>query len=484
VPFNFFGGQGPDGNGSITQEMLDFVSFTQRDFSEQTFEDVALNLSGEIMSLPAGELGFAVGFEYRDHEGSFRPDPIAERRETAGIPAGATAGQFDVTEFYGELNVPLIAGVAGAKYLELSLAARTSDYSTSDSEETFKAGLLWQVNDSVSLRSSFSTGFRAPGIGELFGGAAREDFTFTDPCTDFLGNIGSANGGRDAPQPANIISSCQSMGIPAGTAQTNPQLSAVSAGNENLQAETSDSITLGIVVSPDVGWAESFTASLDYYDLQIDDAIQGRDPGDIITACVNTGDPFFCNAVSRGSTGRVNLVDNQLQNIGAINASGFDLLVDYKANPSRSGQFSARLNATFLDEYIEETENPDGSVNVNDLTGVHTDETFERAFPELRATSTFGWQSNNNWSGSLTFRYVDDMQTASGSGLDSVVFTDLQVKYTPSFLDESVTLTAGLNNIFDEDPPVLDTNIVGLSLVSHDLPGTVGYLRFTYRPKN
>ena len=90
VPFNFFGGQGPDGNGSITEEMLDFVRFTQRDYSEQTLKNYAFNIGGDVVELPGGTMGFAAGLEYRDHAGSFRPDPIAASGDTAGIPSGPT----------------------------------------------------------------------------------------------------------------------------------------------------------------------------------------------------------------------------------------------------------------------------------------------------------------------------------------------------------------------------------------------------------
>lgn len=483
VPFNFFGGQGPNGSGSITQEMRDYVTYTQRDFSEQTLEDFAFNISGDIATLPAGPLAFAAGFEYRDHEGAFRPDPIAARGETAGIPSGATAGQFDVTEIYGELNVPLLADVSFAKYMELNVAVRSSDYSTSGSEGTYKAGLLWQVNDAISLRSSLSTGLRAPGIGELFGGAAREDFTFLDPCADFLGQLGSSNGGRDAPQSPTVINNCTALGVQAGTAQTNPQLSAVSAGNANLKAETSESFTAGIVFNPEVDWAERFTASFDYYDLEIDNAIQGIGPGELVNACVNTGDPFFCSNVQRTSSGRINIVNNQLQNIGGIEASGADVMFNYHSNSNDAGQFTAKVNATFLDKYIERTANPDGSETVNDRTGTHTNETFERAFPDLRMTTTLGWKSNANWDGSVSFRYTDSMETASGETLDSAVFTDVQFSYIPPIANDAIKLTFGMNNVLDEDPPVLDTSLVGMSLVSHDLPGRVGYLRVSYTPK-
>ncbi|MFT5135425.1 MAG: iron complex outermembrane receptor protein [Arenicella sp.] len=485
TPFNYFGGQGPDGQGSITQAMLDFVGYTQRDSSEQKLLDLAFNISGDLFTLSAGEVGFAAGIEYRDQEGNFIADPVAARGDTAGIPAGSTSGAFDVFEVYGELNIPLVTDASFAKSLEANIAVRSSDYSTSGKESTYKAGLLWQINDTVSLRSTISTGFRAPGIGELFGGAAREDFTFQDPCADFLGQLGSSNGGRDSAQPQNVISSCQSLGVPAGLAQTNPQLSALSAGNANLKAETSDSFTAGIVFSPEVSWANRLTFTVDYYDLQIDDAVQGRGPGDLIDACILTGDPGFCDGVQRTPSGRISLVNNQLGNIGSIESAGFDVGLSASSNETSIGSFTGRFNASFLDKYVERTPNPDGSETVTDRTGTHTDETFERAFPEMRATSTFGWRSNSDrWSGSLSFRYVDGMQTPDDAELDSALFTDVQLSFTPEIADDALTITLGFNNVFDEEPPVLNTSLVGVSLVSHDIPGTVGYLRFKYQPKN
>lgn len=486
VPFNFFGGQGPDGTGSITDEMLNFVRYTQRDYSEQTLTNYAFNIGGDLVELPGGMMAFAAGAEYREHKGSFRPDPIAASGETAGIPSGATAGGFDVTEFYGELNIPLLSGVALADLLEVSLAARNSDYSTSGAESTYKVSALWRPMGELSFRGSFSTGLRAPGIGELFGGAAREDFTFLDPCADYLGTVGAANGGRDTPQSATIQANCATLGVAPGLSQTNPQLSAVSTGNASLSAETSDNVTFGVVYSPawssDLSWSDGMTASLDFYDLQIDDAVQGRSPGELIDACVATLDPFYCDNTPRSVSGQLGTIQNQLANIGGIKASGFDFMFEYATPETRVGQFGLRLNATVLDEYLEITNNPDGTQSTNDLTGRHPDETFFRAFPELRTVTTVDW-NKDRWTGSLAIRWVDSMITDGTQKLDSVAFTDIRASYNPSWGNDALTLTVGFNNVFDEDPPVCDAcGIIGLSPVSHDLPGRVGYVRFTYQP--
>lgn len=479
VPFNFFGGQGADGNGSITQEMLDFVTYTQRDFSEQTLRNFAFNLAGDLFEMPAGTVGFAAGIEYREHEGSFRPDPIAERGETAGIPSGATAGAFDVTEYYGEVNLPLLSDEV---YWELNLAARNSDYSTSGSEATYKVSTLFQPIDELSFRGSVSTGFRAPGIGELFGGAAREDFNFLDPCADVLAQAGAANGGRDTPQPQAIIDNCAALGVPVSFTQSNPSLSAVSAGNPELTAETSDAFTVGVVWSREfnASWIEALTASVDYYDLEIDDAIQGRNPADVLVACVNTLDPLFCDLTPRASSGALGVIDNQLQNIGGIESSGYDVMLAYTSPEFAWGRLDARLNATILDEYVERTANIDGTETVTDLTGIHTNETFQRAFPELRTMTTFDW-TLERWTGSLIFRWVDEMTADNGTPVDSALFTDLRFAYSPAIADDALTIAIGFNNVLDEDPPIFAPSTIGMSLVAHDLPGRVGYIRVTYQ---
>lgn len=472
VPFNLFGGQGPNGTGSITPEMLDYVRFVQRDFSEQTLLDVTGNITGDLFRLPTGTVAFAAGAEYREHEGSFQPDPIAASGETAGIPSGATAGGFDVGEVYGELSIPLVLDAPGFSYLEFNLAGRYSDYSTFGGEDTYKLGFLWQPVSKLSLRASYSTGLRAPGIGELFGGAAREDFTFVDPCADVLGVIGSANGGRDEPQPQNIIDNCAALGVPVNFAQRNPQLSAISAGNENLVPETSDNYSFGAVYG-----TANWTVSLDYYDLEIDQAIQGRDPAEVVTACVETLDPFFCDAVQRTSSGLINLVDNQLQNIGGVKASGADLAFRWAIPTASIGTFTLGLHGTYLDNYTELTKNPDGSLTEIDRTGTITNETFQRAFPELRAVSTLDW-AFRRWSNGLVLRYVDSMLEESGSTLDSRVFTDIQARYMLPWKDDAITLIVGSDNVLDEDPAACDScGVIGMSPVVHDLPGRVVYVR-------
>ena len=174
-------------------------------------------------------------------------------------------------------------------------------------------------------------------------------------------------------------------------------------------------------------------------------------------------------------------MQNRLQNLGGIDASGVDIAFSYLSPETFIGSFTLDFDATYLEEYKETTNNPDGTQTVNDLTGTHPDETFFRAFPEWRAVTDVGW-NKNRFMGSLRFRWVDEMTLDSGSTLDSAMFTDLRLSWNPRFVDDGLTFTLGFNNVLDEDPPVCQNcGVIGFNPVVHDIPGRVGYLRVSYQ---
>ena len=480
VPFNFFGGQGPDGTGSLTRDMLDFVTYTQYDHSQQELRDVVFEIGGDLFSVPAGSAALVAGIERRSHSGWFRPDPIAERAETAGVPAGATDGEFSATEVFSELVLPLVDN--GSSYWNLNLALRHSNYSTFGSEFTYKIGTLFKPLPPLSLRGSMATGFRAPGIGELFGGTTIEHFVFVDPCSDVLGMFASV-GGRDTPQPADIIENCASLGVPQTYVQPNPQHTAISTGNRSLTAETSESFSAGIAWDSFTAfaWAEKFSASLDYHQVEITDAVQGRSPGEVLLACVDTLDPTYCALTPRAASGTLGIIENPLQNIGGIDASGFDVQVGIETPATKWGNLRATVNATLLREFSERIQSPTGEDSVFDRTGTHTNETFQRAFPELRWVADLAWQ-RNQWLAALSFRGDGELTLDTGQPVDRAMFTDLRLSRKQVLDKNTWTLTMGFNNLFDEDPPLcFPCSVLGLSQVLHDLPGRVGYVRVSLR---
>ena len=160
------------------------------------------------------------------------------------------------------------------------------------------------------------------------------------------------------------------------------------------------------------------------------------------------------------------------------------MTIGYTSPAFDIGEFGVTFNATVLDDYTERTANIGGGETVTDRTGTHTNETFQRAFPELRWTTSIDW-NRDRWAGNLAFRYTDEMTLAGGTTtVDSVVFTDLRLSYRPQIMDDSLTVSIGFNNLLDEDPPVcFPCGVIGMSIVVHDLPGRVGYLRVSYQPQ-
>ena len=154
VPLNVFGGA-----GTITQAMLDFIGYTERNSSEAELADFTFNITGNLMDLPAGPLAIASGYEHRRVSGSFDPDPVTEAGLTSDIPAHSGSGSYDVDELYAELRVPIAANQPFAYLLEGSLAGRVFDYSTSGRDSTFSAGLRLAADRGNALPRIVGPGF-------------------------------------------------------------------------------------------------------------------------------------------------------------------------------------------------------------------------------------------------------------------------------------------------------------------------------------
>ncbi len=474
VPFNFFGGQGPSGTGSITQDMLDYVTFVQKDESEQEMFNVAANISGEVGSLPGGAIGVAFGVEYRDEEGFFIPDAVVSSGDTAGVPSSPTAGAFDVIDYYGEVVLPVIES------FEITGAVRFSDYDISGSSTVGKLGLNWRPIDNLHLRASFSEGFRAPNIGELFNTGSRFDAAITDPCdADAL-----------AVTPANQAN-CITLGVPVGYQQLNPQIAVTTGGNTSLTPEESETFTAGLTWSFDFLAGASFEAN--YYDTTVDNAIQAPDAGDVLTQCVQTLLPAFCDNVTRvGAT--VTRIGGILQNIGGIETSGFDWTITLALEPTSAGEFRFSWVNTHLLDYTEIFETPAGLVNV-DRAGTELGSP-ERGFVEWKSTFIVDW-TMNNWSASFINRYVSEITeectglvsdfgfsnlctTPTTNKLDAKVYTDLQVSWRPAAGDDRWTVTAGLQNMFDVDTPIcFSCDLNSFDGTLHPISGTFWYARLS-----
>ena len=460
VPLNVFGGE-----GTITQEMLDYISFTQRDSSRQRLWGFSGNASGALAQLPGGDLGLAVGVEYRRLSGRFDPDPTVAAGLGSDIPALPSGGHYNVKEAYAELNAPLLRDRPFADLLELSGAVRFSDYSSSGSKTTFKAGANWKPIEDLRLRGSWAQGFRAPTIGELFGTLTRFDQELVDPCNNSQNPTG------------DILTNCTLQGVPAVYEQANPQLPVLTSGNPDLKPETSKSWNLGMVLSPTE--IPRFSVELNWYKIKIKDAIFAS-AGEILTRCVTTNDPIACAAVKRSASGQITSISGVLGNVNGINTSGIDLNVSYRTAKADWGSLGFTFNNTFLSNYDVIVPAADGTAKIS-REGTEQGSP-DQAFPKHKAIGIVDWDGGQ-FGLSLTGRYISSVRESQAANkLGSRLYTDMQARWNPDIWNETFGFAVGVNNLFDKDPPgCISCGLNNFDPTTYDVPGRYLYARATVK---
>jgi iron complex outermembrane receptor protein len=465
TPLDIFGGP-----GSITPAMLAYIQPIIKDSSDNDLQLISANISGDMFELPAGPIAFAAGTEYRKLTGTYTPDALTVAGEYNGVPSLPTQGEYDVSEYFVELNVPIYA--SGESQLDLSLAGRYSDYSTFGGESTGKVGFRWQFSDQFLLRGSYAEGFRAPSIGELYGSASRFDATLDDPC--LIGLDGSA-----PTAPANV---CAALGVPVGQQQSNSQISVNTGGNPDLQPEGADSYTFGFVFSPgfasETAWSERLDVEFTYYSHEIDGAIQAVDAQTQLNLCTATLNSPFCGGIVRASNGFIGSFANRLQNFGSIETDGYDLDVFWTLPQIDLGTFRVTWQNTWVNDY--KAVDDAGVVQPNGV-GV---EVNNSGIPEWSSSLGVDW-AYGDFFASWNLRHVSDLveacgdavsfevcrdQTAGTNRLGSTSYHDLQVGWKAPWF-QGTQLTLGLNNAFGKDPPIcLSCSLNGYDPSVYDLP--------------
>lgn len=474
VPFNIFGGV-----GTVTPAMLAFVGFDERAKSTQKLNDYTANLSGDLFDLPAGPIGFAIGYEHRFQVGTFDPDPIIAAGLGSDIPAQPARGSFNSDEVYAEVRVPILKEVPFFYSLEVDGAVRHSNYSTSGSSTTYTGSGLWKPFRDLLLRGSYAEGFRAPGIGELFGAASRADAPIDDPCTNVAGSPYQTS--------ATVRANCTANGVPANGSFNEPnggQVSVLTGGNEDLDPETSRTLLFGGVYSPawvrDAGFGSNLSLEVNYYDIKVDNAIAPIGADITLARCAFLGDPISCASITRSGSGAISRVNAVLQNIGGIRTKGIDVTFNFRTMDTGFGIFGLNANANFLLRYRETTPAASGFVSTS-YKG--TTRGFpDQSYPKFKGNATIDWQLGD-FGASFTGRYINSVEEISvDNKLKNTFYGDVQLVYTPSFTDRRLAFTVGVNNVFNKQPPAcFSCTGPNYDPSTYDVPGQFGYLRVSYR---
>src|SRR5690606_18807780 len=356
VPWNPLIPAGRSDSGGLegNAELQDFLFPEEHATSETETTIYNANLAGSLFTLPAGDLGFAVGVEFREEKGGFFPDALSQSGDSTNLASGPTSGGYKVDEYYAEIDVPILSDVPGARELSINAASRYSDYNTFGDTTNNRIGLKWKPVESVLVRATWAEGFRAPTVADLYGGTSETFEDYTDPCDT---NFGSAA------TNAEVAARCIADGVPADYRQLGQGLEPVDApnsqtavafrsgSNPNLQPETSESKTVGIVWSP--GFAEGLNMSLDWWNIRIENTVVDDTPTTMLNDCYILGVESRCANFTRDPvTGMVNSLSFGTRNAGFRETEGFDFDLTYRWQMADWGQF----DLSWLNTYVSKNE--------------------------------------------------------------------------------------------------------------------------------
>ncbi|WP_193165070.1 TonB-dependent receptor plug domain-containing protein [Microbulbifer hainanensis] len=412
--------------GGISKEVTDYISYTDKEDNQYTLKNFGANLTGDIEAIQfqGGALGFATGIEYREESGEFNPSAETQSGATFGNQQDATEGKYSVTEAYAEFNMPILSGVKYAEELSADLAVRYSDFDTFGGQSTGKLGLVYAPTEDVRFRASASTSFRAPGIYELYSGSAQSYEYLIDPCD--TGTTNSDGVGK------NCV---------AGIVQSGNQVPTNIGGNSELEPEEAKTLTAGVVYTP--SFAEDLSITLDYFDIQVKDAITSPDLQRILDDCYREGMATACERVVRdnGGAGQITALEGALMNIGEINTRGVDIDVVQNFHYD-AGELALRAQATRLLEYEE----------YNSQTGQTTDRmdyigTTNEAYVKWRGLASATWYGDN-WNLGADVQYLGDGHSPY-MAMPSHTYLNLKAGWDVS---DAVRLSAGVDNVTDREP--------------------------------
>lgn len=369
VPLNLFGPE-----GSITPQMAAFLNGRSTILTKTDLTQVRGVFSGDFgFSIPSASnpISFAAGAEYRDYGLERIPDNLSAVPGELGGAGGAVPpvkGGYDVYEFFGEVVAPIVEDKPFFNKLSLEAGFRNSHYtvdaagSPKFSATTWKVGANWEPVDSLMLRGNYQRAVRAPNIGELFTPVSTGlDNYAIDPCAGSSVQTlagGAANAAYNAGLVAgqNLRNICLGQGAPAAVIDSAAgilqpaagQVNVTGGGNPNLKPEKANTYTFGLVFRPD--FVPGLSATVDYYNITINDAITAAVPDDIMGACfgnisATSATSVECTSIRRapgtgrlsGSSATTPGLPQPLTNRGRLKTDGIDFTVNYRTDLGFAG---------------------------------------------------------------------------------------------------------------------------------------------------
>ena len=442
VPMNLFGGE-----GTVTQDMLDYVGVELIDTRAWDQEIWGASVTGSAFDLPGGELGWAAGVQYWDQQFKYTPDSAKSIGTVTGGTGFGTDGGLRSTSVFGELYAPVFDN--GTQSLALKAGGRWDDYNLFGNDTTWQFGVEFQVIESLKLRATAGTSFRAPTIEELFDGLRDSAPTYNDPC-----------------DPSNY-GTTRPPGCTRDALQTDTQVRSLIGGSQTLVPETADTFTAGFVWQPEFGDAD-LSLTVDWWSIDLEDAISVFGVQFTLDQCYLEQVQASCDLITRRNDADFtiqNIIDTQV-NVASQTGSGVDTEIRATFDTD-FGQFDAALLWAHLlerrrvprpgapEEIMEGTHFL--NVSITDDGGTFAEDKINFSLHYFRGPFSVGYLAE--FIGEITAEspFVD---STTGPGnytykVDSFLYHDLVFDYE---LEQwgTTRLTLGVTNLSDEKPPFID----------------------------
>ncbi len=486
-----------------SQNCIDSISTNMKHLTEMKQDVVEANVTGDLFALPAGKIGSAWGASWRRNTYRWRPDDVLVRSSTnypIGLfPTSRTQGQTSVKELYGEVLVPIVKDLPGVKSFDVELGGRWSDYNTAGKIWTYKGLVDWTIMDHVRLRGGYQLANRAPNVAELYTGATTSvvGFPGADPCMSNTNNTTWGNHPDNTTNRAEVIGLCSDLiNRSRGDVNQSPWHTGANypdnivgpfpfnfplelaniTGNLDLKNETGKTWTVGLVLtSPFEGLFRNATLAIDWYKVDISNAIAPTDAFSVYAKCLNRDgvsnptydvDNTYCQLITRDNDGYRATVDTPYFNLGGIKTSGIDVQFNWSF-PVLAGRMNVNTQVNFLDYYKDQV-SPDSPFTDNTGTlrggGQFDYKTF--------ATVSY---SQGDWSAGLRHRFLSSIKSANYAtdpnttvqGAGGYSMLDAFGTYE---INDKVSLRGGIDNLLDKDPPRVGINPGSTTAAGSTLP--------------
>ena len=472
VPIDIFGPE-----GSITPAVGRFLDIGNQAATKTSLAQVIGFIDGDFgvsSPLAAQPISFVIGGEYRKYTAATSSDLLSQTPDEVlgnGAANPDSFGKYHVKEVFGELAIPIIEDRPGFQELTLQLGGRVSDYTTSGTEYTYKAGGTYTPFRGFQFRGSYQRVTRAPNIGELVA-----------PVTTGLDNYDSDPCAGAAPlNNANLAAVCLAQGAPAGSlgsiiVDPGGQVNVTGGGNPNLDSEKANTFTAGVIFQP--SFVPGLAITADYYNIKVKGAVSSPTVDDGFIACfgpnyktnpvvtaASATDPA-CTSIGRdpltgllfGSSAATG-IPQPLSNLGNILTDGVDVVVNYKRDLGFAG-FNVNFNGNWTNRAkFQATPTSINRECVNYYSSSCASIQPEFSFTE-RTTLTF-----QDIDVSLLWRWINGVEiepSVAGTFLPEFERIGDQHYFDLTFranATENLALTVGAYNLFDNKPPIVGSNV-------------------------